>query len=362
MLELTQLELSRYQQQLKLPEIGVEGQLKLKAARVLCVGAGGLAAPLLLYLAAAGIGTLSIVDNDQLELSNLQRQILYGTSDLGRDKVQLTQERLINLNPEIKIEIHTERLNLSNATELIAHYDLVADCSDNFATRYLVNDFCHQLKKPLVTASIDRFNGQCTFFSNTTKSPCYRCLFPRPPRADLIPNCAEGGVLGVLPGIVGTIQATEILKWILGIGSLLTERLLTINSLDMSFREFKFSQNPECELCVHAKTATELLVSEYCADDPFISVQALKESITQKRDLLLLDVRSVAEHQESNIGGVLIPLDELTQRLAELSSAKDIVVYCRSGKRSQAAVELLSKANYSSVKYLRGGILAYLAE
>ncbi len=350
-------ELERYSQQIKLAELGLAGQLQLKAARVLCVGAGGLAAPLLMYLAGAGVGTLGVIDNDEVELSNLQRQIIYGAQHLGSKKAEIAQNVLHKLNPNVQLHAYVRRLTLVNAEELLAQYDIVADCTDNFATRYLINDLCYHLNKPFVSASVDRFQGQCTTFL-AKQGPCYRCLFPHIPPAELIPNCEEGGVLGVLPGMMGMLQATETLKWILNLGSSLSGRLLKFDAMMMSFREFKFKQNPNCELCVQHKTAEELLIASSCDLSLIISAAELKSRL-QKQDFLLLDVRSIDEHQEQNLGGHLIPLDELSNRLTEIDKNQEIIIYCRSGRRSAIAAKLLRDAGYPLVKHLVGGIMAF---
>lgn len=358
---LTKTETGRYAQHLKLPEIGISGQLKLKSARVLCIGAGGLASPLLLYLAAAGVGNLGIVDNDTLELTNLQRQILYKTEQVGLKKAELAELELKKLNPDINIQIYAERLSINNAADIMKDYDIVADCSDNFATRYLVNDMCFNLKKPFVSASVNQFEGQCSLFLGT-EGPCYRCLFPTPPPSEFTPSCEEAGVLGVLPGILGTLQAGEILKWILQKGALLQARLLSFDLLQMKFKEFTYQKNSDCEICVSRKSAADLLVSESCFEGVnSISVSELKELLFQDSNVLLLDVRSREEHERANIGGLLISLNELPGRLNELDSERPIVVYCHSGKRSLTAAKTLLNANYARVKYLEGGMLAWNA-
>ncbi len=349
-------ECARYAQQLNLSEVGLLGQTKLKAARVLCVGAGGLGSPLLLYLAAAGVGTLGIVDDDALELSNLQRQVLYTTNQLGQKKANLAKEKLNALNPDINVHIYVQRLSVDNAAELINQYDIVADCSDNFATRYWINDFCIQLNKPFVSASIRQFQGQCSLFLGGG-APCYRCLFPMPPKSELIPSCAEGGVLGVLPGLLGTIQANEILKWILQLDSLLVGKLLCVDLLKMEFSSINFKQNPECECCALKKSINELLPKENaCVDSLSISAESLKKLSSDQVEFVLLDVRSPEEHESYNIGGLLIPLPELPHRLHELNSNSLIITYCRTGPRSLQAVKILQQAGFNSLRYLEGGV------
>jgi len=352
---LSAAELSRYAKHIKLAHIGLDGQIKLKQARVLCVGAGGLGSPLLLYLAAAGVGTIGIVDDDVVQLDNLQRQILYQSNHVDVKKVLQAKNQLNALNPHIHIEIYPQRLTLANAAELITQYDIVADCSDNFATRYLVNDVCFYLKKPFVSASISQFEGQCTFFLGS-EAPCYRCLFPALPAMQTMVDCATAGVLGVLPGILGTIQATEILKWILQIGDLLTGRLLMIDALKMQFREIQFQKNPECELCVYKKPLDLLALPESCDSLNGISVQELKAWFDSNKDIQLLDVRTAQENEMNNIGGILIPLSELSHRLNELNTQKPIVVYCQSGKRSLQALKILSERDFKSIRYLQGGL------
>lgn len=342
-------ELARYAHQIKLSEIGLEGQMILKNTRVLCVGAGGLASPLLLYLAAAGVGTIGIVDDDKVEVSNLQRQILYTTENIGTKKISNAKQHLTALNPHINVTMHDTRLHSTNAEDLIAQYDIVADCSDNFATRYLINDTCFQLNKPFVFASIYQFSGQCALFSRKHKM-CFRCLFPALPKSQELPNCDLGGVLGVLPGLLGTIQATEILKYVLNIGESLLGRLLYIDILKMSFTTFTLSPNPECELCHHG-------IANDSPDE--ISVYELQKKLDAEENIFLLDVRTAEEHCLYNIGGTLIPLDQLLERLHELNRHDDIVVYCHLGQRSLSAALLLKKANFHSVRSLAGGLKSW---
>jgi molybdopterin/thiamine biosynthesis adenylyltransferase/rhodanese-related sulfurtransferase len=347
-------ERARYSQQIKLSEIGLAGQIKLKQARVLCIGAGGLASSLLLYLAAAGVGTIGIVDDDKIELSNLQRQILYNTNHIGSKKIEVASQVIADLNPELDILSYPVRLNTTNAQELISLYDIVVDCSDNFATRYIVNDICYSLNKPFVFASIFQFKGQCSLFTGN-RGPCYRCLFPMHSVSTILPDCSEGGVLGVLPGILGVIQATEALKYLLNLGELLTGRLLTVNILTMQFREFKISRDPECQVC----QSDDQKKVAYGAANDIISVEELRKQLEKDNNLTLLDVRSLEEREEYHIGGEIIPLPELASRLAELNPLDNIVVYCHLGQRSLYAVELLKKAKFHSVKSLAGGLKAW---
>lgn len=352
-------ETQRYSRHFSLPQVGVAGQLKLRNAKVLCVGAGGLGSPLLFYLAAAGVGRLGIVDPDLLELSNLQRQILYQTTDLQQNKASLAKAKLQALNPHVEIICYPQRLSAANALEIIADYDIVADGSDNFATRYLVNEACFRLEKPNVFASVSQFTGQCTIFT-ADNGPCYRCVYEQFPNADEIPNCSEAGVLGVLPGILGSIQANEVLKLILGLGDSLIARLLQLDSLQMKFQELAIPRNPNCQLC--SKPATETLfdlVLPSCEMSPeklpAITMRELN-ALQKNSKVFLLDVREVFEHQQNNLGGVLIPLAELPNRLEELNPLQPIVVYCQSGRRSQRALKILQDAGFVGMRYLLGGM------
>ncbi len=370
--ELTSSDLSRYARHLILPEVGVEGQQKLKAARVLCVGAGGLGSPLVLYLAAAGVGTLGLVDFDIVDASNLQRQIIHSTKDVGRKKLDSASEKLAALNPDLNVIKHETMLSSANALDILRGYDIVADGTDNFPTRYLVNDACVLLGKPNVYGSIFRFEGQASVFA-TRQGPCYRCLYPEPPPPGTVPNCAEGGVLGVLPGLVGVIQATEVIKLILGKGEPLIGRLLLVDALTMRFRELKLKKNPDCPLCGQRPTVTRLIdYQQFCGimpesiqektvknGIPQMSVQELKQRLDSGEDLFILDVREPYEYQIANIGGTLIPQNEVPHRLAEIDRNREIVVQCRSGARSQRIAEFLAQSGYPSVKNLAGGILAW---
>ena len=373
--EVTTDDLSRYSRHLILPEVGMEGQQKLKAARVLCVGTGGLGSPLALYLTAAGIGTLGLVDFDVVDSSNLQRQIIHSTKDIGRKKIESAEEKLTALNPAIRIVKHETMLSSANAMEIIKDYDIVADGTDNFPTRYLVNDACVLLKKPNAYGSIFRFEGQASVFS-TEEGPCYRCLYPEPPPPGLVPSCAEGGVLGILPGLVGVIQATEVIKLILGKGDPLIGRLLLVDALGMRFRELKLRKNPDCPVCGTHPTVTKLIdYEQFCGimpespqeknmknGIPQISVKEFKSRRDKGEDLFLLDVREPYEYQIAQIGGTLIPQNDVPNRLAEIPRDKEIVVQCRSGARSQRIAELLKQQGYTQVVNLAGGILAWADE
>jgi molybdopterin/thiamine biosynthesis adenylyltransferase/rhodanese-related sulfurtransferase len=357
---LTADELTRYSPQLKLAQVGLAGQLKLKNARVLCIGAGGLGSSLLLYLAAAGIGTLGIVDDDCVELSNLQRQILYQQAHLGHKKARMAKQQLTALNPAVNIQVYTEKFNFNNAEKIISQYDIIADCSDNFPTKYLINDMAFYLNKPYVFASVDQFAGQCAFFLGK-QSACFRCLFPVIPAAGVFPACDQSGVLGILPGILGTLQAAEIIKWILGLAMSLAENLLTLDVLTMKFSKLHFQQNSTCVLCVQHSSLEALLLSPACIDPPdmtqyAISCAEMESQLQAGKDILLLDVRTAQEHSEYNLGGILIPLPELSQQLKKLNPQQFIIVYCQSGSRSKQAVTILNNANFSTVRYLQGGI------
>ena len=373
--ELTTDDLSRYSRHLILPEVGMEGQQKLKAARVLCVGTGGLGSPLALYLTAAGIGTLGLVDFDVVDSSNLQRQIIHSTKDIGRKKIDSAEEKLKALNPAITIVKHETMLSSANALEIIKDYDIVADGTDNFPTRYLVNDACVLLNKPNAYGSIFRFEGQASVFATET-GPCYRCLYPEPPPPGLVPSCAEGGVLGILPGLIGVIQATEVIKLILGKGDPLIGRLLLLDALGMRFRELKLRKNPECPVCGKNPTLTKLIdYEQFCGiipetpqeknmknGIPQLSVKDYKSRIDKGEELFLLDVREPYEYQIAQIGGTLIPQNDVPNRLAEIPRDKEIVVQCRSGARSQRIAEFLKQSGYTNVVNLAGGILAWADE
>jgi len=370
---LTKEEIQRYSRHLIMPEVGMEGQLKLARAKVLMIGAGGLGAPLGLYLAAAGVGRLGIVDFDTVDATNLQRQITFSTSDVGRPKAEAAQERLAGINPDIRIDTYRTRLTSENALDLFRDYDIIVDGTDNFPTRYLVNDACVLLGKPNVYGSIFRFEGQATVFGYPG-GPCYRCLYPEPPPAGLVPSCAEGGVLGVLPGIVGSIQAMETIKLILGVGEPLIGRLLLFDALAMRFRELRLRKNPACPICGDRRTIHQLQdYEEFCGIRgeetepvttglPEVTPRELKARLDRGDDLFILDVREPHEYQICNIKGHLIPLGELPRRVSELDSSREIVAHCRSGKRSADAVEFLRQAGFRKIWNLKGGILAWSDE
>lgn len=362
-------ELRRYSRHLLLPEVGVAGQKRLREAKVLLVGAGGLGAPTALYLAAAGVGHLGIVDFDRVEVSNLQRQVLYGTRDIGRSKLESARERLTDLNPRLDVELIDERLTSENALDVIRRYDVVVDGTDNFPTRYLVNDACVLLGKPNVYGSIYRFEGQASVF-DARVGPCYRCLYPEPPPPGLVPSCAEAGVLGVLPGLIGTIQATETVKLILGLGESLAGRLLLFDALSLTFRELKLRKNPDCVIC--GPNATQKGLIDYPAfcgiSEPEESHDRLPEITPEELTLelggeeppFLLDVREPEEWEISHLtGATLIPRGELPERLTDLTRAREIVVYCRTGSRSSQATRLLLDLGFTHVRNLKGGINAW---
>jgi adenylyltransferase/sulfurtransferase len=363
-------EIARYSRHLILPEVGIEGQVKLKKAKVAMIGAGGLGAPLGLYLAAAGVGRVGLVDFDVVDASNLQRQVIHGTKDIGRKKLDSAEDRMRDINPHTKIEKFDTGLTSGNAFEILGDYDLVVDGTDNFPTRYLVNDACVLLNKPNVYGSIFRFEGQATVFAYQD-GPCYRCLYPEPPPPGLVPSCAEGGVLGILPGIIGMVQATEAVKIILGIGETLKGRLLLYDALAMRFRELKLRRDPDCPICGDHPSVKKLVdYQEFCGVKPMasqptptgntIDALELKQKIDRGDDFVLLDVREPYEYQIARIpGALLIPLGELPKRLSELDPEADIVAQCRSGVRSQNAVNLLKANGFKRVRNMTGGILAW---
>ena len=366
---LTNDEILRYSRHLIMPEVGMEGQKKLKAARVLCIGAGGLGSPLALYLAAAGVGTLGIVDFDVVDYTNLQRQIIHSTADVGRKKLDSAAEKLKAINPFLNIRKFETRLSSDNALELFRDFEIIADGTDNFPTRYLVNDACVLTGKPNVYGSIFRFEGQASVFA-MKEGPCYRCLYPEPPPPGLVPSCAEGGVLGILPGLVGVIQATEAIKLILGQGDSLIGRLLLVDALGMKFRELKLRKNPDCPVCGKHPSITKLIdYNEFCGirgeekpmevGVPEIQVEELKSRLDSGEDVFVLDVREPHEYQICNINGYLIPLGDLPKRVHELDSSREIVAHCRSGARSAKAVDFLRQAGFKKVHNLAGGILAW---
>ena len=373
---LTQDEIQRYARHLIMPEVAMDGQKRLKAAKVLCIGTGGLGSPLTLYLAAAGVGTIGLVDFDVVDVSNLQRQIIHFTTDVGRPKVQSAREKLLALNPALKVINHEHPIDSSNALEIFAQYDVIVDGTDNFPTRYLVNDACVLLGKPNVYGSIFRFDGQATVFF-PPHGPCYRCLYPEPPPPDLVPNCAEGGVLGILPGFIGVVQATETVKLILGKGRSLMGRLLLYDALDMSVREMKVRKNPKCPICGTNPTITGLIDYEaFCgvrgsesqpaetlAMSDTITPAELKQEMDRGQTPFILDVRNPEEIAICRIAGsTVIPLPELPQRYGELNPNQRIVVHCKSGIRSAKAIGFLKEAGFPHLQNLTGGILAWIKE
>lgn len=368
-------EILRYSRHLLIPEVGLDGQRKLKAASILVIGTGGLGSPVALYLAAAGIGRIGLVDFDRVDSSNLQRQVIHGTSGIGILKVESARQRMLDINPDIQVDTYNEPFTSANARQIAQSYDLIIDGTDNFPTRYLTNDLCVLTGKPNVYGSIFRFDGQVSVF-DAQRGPCYRCLFPEPPPPGLVPSCAEGGVLGVLPGTIGTIQATEALKLILGIGEPLIGRLLLYNALDLSFEFVKLRKNPNCKVCGDDPEVTDLIdYQDFCGlpDQAHeegaagkgwdISATELAQRIQSEKSLILLDVREPHEVQISNLPNTtLIPLGQLASRLAELNSADEMVIFCKSGTRSVRALELLVSAGFRKVKNLKGGINAWAKE
>ena len=374
---LSPAELSRYARHLILPEVGREGQERLKAARVLIVGAGGLGSPVALYLAAAGVGRLGLVDFDSVDVSNLQRQILYGASDVGRSKLEAASVRLRETNPHVEVQPHVCRLDSSNALEILEPYDVIVDGTDNFATRYLVNDACVLLGKPNVYGSIFRFEGQVSVFWGD-RAPCYRCLFAEPPPPDAVPSCAEGGVLGVLPGIIGSLQANEAIKLILGAGEPLVGRLLLFEALGMRFRELRLRKRPDCPVCSESPTLTELIdYDQFCGtprneddakEEPMqgtdeLTPGELKALLDSGEELMVLDVRTPMERSIGAIeGSTLIPIQELVARVDELDRDAAIVAYCHSGLRSRKALDFLRQQGFTRARHLAGGIDAWSVE
>jgi len=369
-MELSKNEIERYSRHLIMPEVGMEGQKRLKATKMLLIGTGGLGAPLGLYLAAAGVGKLGLVDFDVVDFSNLQRQIIHSTADVGRPKLESAQEKILAINPNVKVETYDVALRSDNALDIIEDYDVVIDGTDNFPTRYLVNDACVLLDKPNVYGSIFRFEGQASVFY-AKEGPCYRCLYPEPPPPGLVPSCAEGGVLGILPGIIGLIQATEAIKLALGKGQSLVGRLVLYDALAMKFRELKLRKNPECLVCGDNPTVTELIdYEQFCGvtpelesnvnlseDSGEITPVELKSALDEGEKLTILDVREPHEYEISSLpNSILIPLGQLPSRMNELNRQDNIVVHCKMGGRSAKAVELMKQAGFNQVKNLTGGI------
>jgi adenylyltransferase/sulfurtransferase len=371
-MQLSNDEIRRYSRHLILPEVGMAGQKKICSTSVLCIGAGGLGSPIAMYLAAAGIGKIGVVDFDTVDFSNLQRQLLHGTNDVGRSKAESAKETINDLNPNVEVVIHNTRLSSENALEIVAQYDIVVDGTDNFPTRYLTNDACVLLRKPNVYGSIFRFEGQASVFAPHLGGPCYRCLYPEPPPPGMVPSCAEGGVLGVLPGIIGCIQATEILKLALGKGSSLIGRLMLFNALDMKFKELKLRRDPKCPLCGEKPTITRLIdYEQFCGILPEpavpdrnpdeVTVQDMKAALDDpKLGIRVIDVREPDEYQIARIQGVpLIPLSLLPQRFTELDPNQQLYIHCKSGVRSMKALRFLREQGFKYAKSVKGGIAAW---
>ena len=365
-MQLSPAELQRYSRHLMMPEVTPDGQRRLKAARVLCIGAGGLGSPAAVYLAAAGMGTIGIVDFDDVDLSNLQRQILHGTKDIGRDKLESARDRLHDINPEIDVQLHKCRFSSENAPQLVSRYDVIVDGSDNFPTRYLSNDVCVLARKPNVYGSVFRFEGQTTVFAPHLGGPCYRCLFPEPPPPDSVPNCAQAGVLGVLPGIIGMLQAIETIKMIVGVGESLVGRLLHFDALKARFRELNLRRDPECPVCGENPTIfSPIDYEQFCGarDEeaiPTMSAHELKQKMDAREPFELIDVRETFEYEIARIDGArLIPLGEIAERADELRRDRPIVVHCHSGRRSAEAVRLLQQRGFGNIYNLEGGIDAW---
>jgi molybdopterin/thiamine biosynthesis adenylyltransferase/rhodanese-related sulfurtransferase len=372
-MELNNDEIKRYSRHLILPEVGLGGQKRIKGASVLCIGAGGLGSPIAMYLAAAGIGKIGIVDFDTVDYSNLQRQILHTDADVGRPKAQSAKETIHGLNPNCEVVIHNTRISSENALDIIRPYDIVVDGTDNFPTRYLTNDACVLLKKPNVYGSIFRFEGQASVFAPHLGGPCYRCLYPEPPPPGMVPSCAEGGVLGVLPGIIGCIQATEILKLALGKGNLLVGRLLLFNALDMKFRELKLRRDPQCPVCGENPTIKELIDYEvFCGIEPpktngnpnEVSVQEMKRALEDPAlGIKVVDVREPFEYEIAHIEGVpLLPMSQIQRRFTELDPNSQYYFLCKVGARSMDVVDFLHEQGFKYVKNIKGGIDAWSAE
>ncbi|HEX7194783.1 MAG TPA: molybdopterin-synthase adenylyltransferase MoeB [Chthoniobacterales bacterium] len=369
-------EIARYSRHLIMPEVTLEGQKRIKAASILCIGTGGLGSPIALYLAAAGIGRLGLVDFDVVDFSNLQRQILHGTDDVGRKKLNSAKDRIKAVNPNVQVDLHDCLFRSENAMQIVRDYDVVVDGTDNFPTRYLSNDVCVLARKPNVYGSIFRFDGQCTVFAPHLGGPCYRCMFPEPPPPGMVPSCAEGGVLGVLPGIIGVLQAIEAIKLIIGIGDSLIGRLVSFDALKLRFREFRIRKDPKCPICGDNPTIHQLIdYDQFCGipqadaeaakemDVPTISPGELKAKLDRKDKFVLVDVREPYEYEICSIpGSKLIPLGELPARLSELDSADDIVLHCKVGGRSAKALRVLQEAGFRKLNNLKGGIAAWSEE
>jgi len=369
-------EIARYSRHLIMPEVTLEGQKRIKAASILCIGTGGLGSPIALYLAAAGIGRLGLVDFDVVDFSNLQRQILHGTDDVGRKKLNSAKDRIKAVNPNVQVDLHDCLFRSENAMQIVRDYDIVVDGTDNFPTRYLSNDVCVLARKPNVYGSIFRFDGQCTVFAPHLGGPCYRCMFPEPPPPGMVPSCAEGGVLGVLPGIIGVLQAIEAIKLILGIGDSLIGRLVSFDALKLGFREFRIRKDPKCPICGDNPTIHQLIdYDQFCGipqadaeaakemDVPSISPAELKAKLDRKEKFVLVDVREPYEYEICSIpGSKLIPLGELPARLSELDSADDIVLHCKVGGRSAKALRVLQEAGFRKLNNLKGGIAGWSEE
>jgi adenylyltransferase/sulfurtransferase len=374
-MQLSNEQIRRFSRHLILPEVGLAGQKKICSTSVLCIGAGGLGSPIAMYLAAAGIGRLGILDFDTVDFSNLQRQILHTTPDVGRPKTESAKETINGINPDTEVVIHNTRISSENALEIIRRYDVVVDGTDNFPTRYLTNDACVLLKKPNVYGSIFRFEGQASVFAPHLGGPCYRCLYPEPPPPGMVPSCAEGGVLGVLPGIIGCIQATEILKLALGQGSSLVGRLLLFNALDMKFKELKLRRDPQCPICGDNPTIKELVDYEmFCGIQPEeaaasenpdeVTVQEMKKALDNPSlGIRVIDVREPDEYEICHVRGVpQIPLSVLNQRFTELDPNQQLYIHCKSGVRSMKALNFLREQGFKYVKSVKGGISAWADE
>ncbi|HTL57071.1 MAG TPA: molybdopterin-synthase adenylyltransferase MoeB [Candidatus Limnocylindrales bacterium] len=372
-MELSTDELRRYSRHLSLPEVGLAGQKKICSTSVLCIGAGGLGSPITMYLAAAGVGRIGIVDFDAVDLTNLQRQILHGTADVGRPKTDSAKETLHRINPHTNVVLHNVRLTSENALSLLQPYDFVVDGTDNFPTRYLTNDACVLLKKPNIYGSIFRFEGQASVFAPHLGGPCYRCLYPEPPPPGMVPSCAEGGVLGVLPGIIGLIQATEVLKLALGAGNSLLNRLLLFDALEMKFRELNLRRDPECPICGEHPTIKQLIdYEDFCGVKPQpdvmhsdeVTVHEMKKALTRPElGIKVIDVREPDEYQIAHVEGVaLFPLSQLAQRFRELDPNQAYYIHCKMGGRSMRALEFLREQGFKNLKNVKGGILSWSDE